>query len=246
MLVARRLPVNRWRPLSPAGLATRSKASLPAKIFLKNLRTSVTGSKLLNRRNLSSMPAGTQRYSRTKMVLPLRAWVEASGGGTMSMQWIHTIDISPVGCRLGGLHTNLNPGQTIALQRGRQKASFRVVWSRHLTAEEYQAGIEALDYAKTIWAADLPPSPTTDDLETSWENEDFSAIASTLGSTETFIPAKITLRIPRGLRLGLLLLAFAVCVPLYNGIFNPWGLGLGLALLSSALGLSIYQSRPGM
>src|ERR1017187_4010439 len=119
------------------------------------------------------MPAGTQRYSRTKMVLPLRVWLDEEAGETLSMQWIHTIDISQIGCRLGGLRTSLSPGQTIALQRGQQKASFRVIWSRHLEAEEYQAGIEAIDYGKNIWARELPLAPIAEDsIEPSWDIEE--------------------------------------------------------------------------
>ena len=72
------------------------------------------------------MPEGTQRYSRTKMVLPLRVWLDEGADETLSTQWVHTIDISQIGCRLGGLRTKLSPGQTIALQRGQQKIPFRV------------------------------------------------------------------------------------------------------------------------
>ena len=36
------------------------------------------------RRKLSSMPEGTQRYSRTKMVLPLRVWLDEGAGETLS------------------------------------------------------------------------------------------------------------------------------------------------------------------
>jgi hypothetical protein len=60
------------------------------------------------------MPEGTQRYSRTKMVLPLRVWLDERAGETPSTQWVHTIDISQIGCRLGGLRTKLSPGDPIA------------------------------------------------------------------------------------------------------------------------------------
>jgi hypothetical protein len=47
------------------------------------------------------MPEGTQRYSRTKMVLPLRVWLDDRAGETLPTQWAHTIDTSHIGCRLG-------------------------------------------------------------------------------------------------------------------------------------------------
>jgi TonB family protein len=105
------------------------------------------------------MPEGSQRCSRTKMVLPLRVWVNGEAGETQPILLAHTLDISHIGCRLGGLRTELSPGQTIALQRGQHKANFRVIWSKHLGPDENQAGIEALEHGKNIWAVDLPPSP---------------------------------------------------------------------------------------
>ena len=79
------------------------------------------------------------------MVLPLRVWLDQRASGTLPTQWAHTTEISHMGCRLGGLRTELSPGQTITLQRGQHKASFRVIWSKHLEANENQAGVEALD-----------------------------------------------------------------------------------------------------
>ncbi len=93
------------------------------------------------------------------MVLPLRVWTHEGDSEALPTQLAHTVEISQLGCRLGGLRTELSPGQTITLQRGQHKAAFRVIWSRQLGANENQAGIEALDYGKDIWAVELPPSP---------------------------------------------------------------------------------------
>ena len=176
------------------------------------------------------------------MVLPLRVWLDEGAGETLSMQWIHTIDISQVGCRLGGLRTSLSPGQTIALQRGQQKASFRVIWSKHLDAEEHQAGIEALDYGRNIWAKELPLSPIANDsIQPSWDSKDSSAAASTRSTTDSFVPVEAHSRMHWGLGVGLLLLSLALVLSLYTGIFYAWGLGFGLLFLSLALLLSLYQ-----
>jgi hypothetical protein len=122
------------------------------------LITSVIVLGIPNCSKLSAMPEGFQRCSRTKMVLPLRVCLNEAAGETVAALWAHTIDISHIGCRLGGLRTPLSPGQTIALQRGQQKAFFRVIWSNQLDASENQAGIEALDYGRNIWGVELPPS----------------------------------------------------------------------------------------
>ncbi len=211
---------------------------------LQPARTSVTGLKLRTRRKLSSMPEGTQRYSRTKMVLPLRMWPDERAGDTLSPQWVHTIDISQIGCRLGGLRTKLSPGQTIALQRGRHKVPFRVIWSKHLAVNENQAGIEALDYGRSIWAVDLPSYPIeADSIEPCCDTEDSSATASARSTTPGFIPVAAHPRVRRGLSLGLLILNPALALSVYNGVFYEWGLSFALLLLSGALALSLYQGR---
>src|ERR1039458_1143678 len=181
---------------------------------------------LRTQRKLSSMPEGTQRYSRTKMVLPLRVWLD-EGYETLSTQWVHTIDISQIGCRLGGLRTKLSPGQTIALQRGQQKIPFRVIWSKHLAANEHHAGMEALDYGRSIWAVQLPLSPLAEDwIEPYWATGDSSATSATVPLA--FVPeVSASTRNATdnwGLSFGLLLLNLALGLSLYRGIYYDWGL----------------------
>jgi Gram-negative bacterial TonB protein C-terminal len=147
------------------------------------------------------MPEGIQRCSRTRMVLPLRVWLNDEGE-TLRTQLAHTIDISHIGCRLGGLRMELSPGQTIALQRGQHKASFRVIWSKQLAANENQAGIEALDYGKNIWAVELPPSPY--------------APKPDRGPRHKFNPLTAYPRVRWGLSLGLLLLGLALVMSRYR------------------------------
>jgi TonB family protein len=107
---------------------------------------------------LLAMTSATQRCPRTKMVLPLRVWLDGQEGESSVWHWAHTLDISHIGCRLGGLREQLTPGETIALQRGQAKANFRVVWSAQVGERESQAGIEAFDYGHDIWGVELPPS----------------------------------------------------------------------------------------
>jgi TonB family protein len=162
------------------------------------------------------MPEGTQRCSRAKMVLPLRVWLNEQPGETLRTQLAHTLDISHIGCRLGGLRTELFPGQTISLQRGQNKASFRVIWSKRLAVDENQAGIEALDYGKNIWAVELPPSPFTP-----------KESAKTRSTKYRFISLAALPRVRWGLSLGLLILGLAPVVSRYRGTFHESG---GLAI----------------
>jgi TonB family protein len=102
------------------------------------------------------MPPGGQRYKRTKMVLPLRVWPDDENGQNAGPQLAHTVDISPIGGRLGGLRSPLQSGQTIVLQRGQNRSQFRVVWTRQLAPSEIQAGIESVTGETKVWGVDLP------------------------------------------------------------------------------------------
>ena len=165
------------------------------------------------------MPEGSQRCSRTKMVLPLRVWVNGEAGETLPTQLAHTLEISHIGCRLGGLRTELSPGQIIALQRGQHKANFRVIWSKHLGPDENQAGIEALEQGKNIWAVDLPPSPFV-------PTPSAPGVAQVSPSTRR-APLKLipfaTHSYLRGLSFGLLLLGLALGSYGYYKIFYESG-----------------------
>ena len=78
----------------------------------------------------------------------------------------HTIDITNVGARLGGLRTQLQPGAVIGLQRRSKKAKFRVLWSRQLSPIELQAGIESLEPQNSLWEVDLSDRQPKNDMKT--------------------------------------------------------------------------------
>jgi hypothetical protein len=109
------------------------------------------------------MSSGVQRYKCTKMVLPVRFWPDDENGQNAGPQLAHTVDISPIGGRLGGLRNPLRPGQTIMLERGQNKFQFRVVWTNQLGPGEIQAGIESVAFERKIWGVDLPDQFTSPD-----------------------------------------------------------------------------------
>jgi len=90
-----------------------------------------------------------RKSKRTKMVLPVKVTI----GGTTHLA--HTFDLTYVGARLGGLHTELKQGQTISLQRGAKKANFKVMWVQQLSPTELQAGIQVLEQQNNFWGIDL-------------------------------------------------------------------------------------------
>ena len=93
--------------------------------------------------------AEQRKTKRTKMVLP----VKVSISGTTHLA--HTFDLTYVGARLGGLHTELKTGQIVSLQRGSKRANFRVVWVQQLSPSEIQAGVQAVDMQSNFWGVDL-------------------------------------------------------------------------------------------
>ena len=102
------------------------------------------------------MPPGVQRYKRNKMVLPVRFWADDENGPNAGPQLAHTVDISPIGGRLGGLRNPLHPGQTIMLERCQNTFPFRVVWTKQLGPGEIQAGVESVAFERKVWGVDLP------------------------------------------------------------------------------------------
>jgi outer membrane biosynthesis protein TonB len=125
------------------------------------------------------MPDGVQRFQRTKMVLPCRVWTDEQEHTEVApLQLAYTLDISPIGGRLGGLRTPVEVGQTLMLQRGQKKTHVRVIWTKQLAPTEIQAGFETLEFGKKIWDVDLPQDAEAlqvtqheEDITTDWEQE---------------------------------------------------------------------------
>jgi hypothetical protein len=90
-----------------------------------------------------------RKSSRRKMVLPVKVSIDK---GT---HLAHTIDITHTGARIGGLRTELQPGMIISLQRGSNKAKFRIAWIRQVAPNELQAGVESLEMQNNFWGVDL-------------------------------------------------------------------------------------------
>jgi len=90
---------------------------------------------------------------RRKMVLPVTV-VRGQGG---EKQLAHTLDVTEISARLGGLRMQLEPGEIIEIQRGGVKAKFQVHWIGLPGTElEGQAGVCGLDPGKSIWSIHLP------------------------------------------------------------------------------------------
>jgi TonB family protein len=161
------------------------------------------------------------------MVLPLRVWVGEPADESAGLQLAHTVDISPIGGRLGGLRTELLPGQTITLQRGQSKASFRVIWNRHLGPGENQAGIEALESESNIWGVDLPASAARGGSPERLLTGENSAFRDQRPRPPNAAPPMMHLP------------------AIFGSKRMQWGVCLGSLLLSGLLALAVYQDIAG-
>jgi hypothetical protein len=90
-----------------------------------------------------------RKSSRRKMVLPVKVSIDKV------THLAHTIDITHSGARIGGLRLELQPGMIVSLQRGSNKAKFRIAWIRQVAPNELQAGVESLEMQNNFWGVDL-------------------------------------------------------------------------------------------
>ena len=96
------------------------------------------------------LPVLEKRKSpRRKMILPVKLSIDEA------THIVHTLDISNMGAQIGGLRTQLQPGMIVSLQRGSNKAEFRVQWVRQLGPNEVQAGVESLEPQNNFWGINL-------------------------------------------------------------------------------------------
>lgn len=90
---------------------------------------------------------------RRKMVFPVTI-IRRNGE---EKQLAHTLDVTEISARLGGINAPLLPGEIIEIQRGGVKAKFRVYWMGAVGTDlEGQAGVRGLDSTKSIWSIHLP------------------------------------------------------------------------------------------
>lgn len=90
---------------------------------------------------------------RRKMVFPITV-IRRNGE---EKQLAHTLDVTEISARLGGISVPLQPGEIIEIQRGGVKAKFRVYWMGAVGTDlEGQAGVRGLDTLKSIWSIHLP------------------------------------------------------------------------------------------
>ncbi len=73
----------------------------------------------------------------------------SSGDGSMFMEEVQTLDISPMGARLQGLSHRVYPGTILGIQNGDQQGRFEVVWVGERGSErEGQIGVRCVQVGR--------------------------------------------------------------------------------------------------
>ncbi len=94
---------------------------------------------------------GKRRNTRLKLALPVRV-IGVEPNNRAIRQMACTLDVSARGARLNGLHQRLEPGGIVAVERGKCRILFRVMWmGTREEGRQGQAGIQALDPDTNPW-----------------------------------------------------------------------------------------------
>jgi hypothetical protein len=100
---------------------------------------------------------GKRREQRTPIALPVKVII-VDQEKRPKTEMACTLNVSPRGARLHGVRNAIKPGDVLTVQRGKEKAIYRVAWvgSRELKTDG-QVGLECVEPGAAIWGIDLWP-----------------------------------------------------------------------------------------
>ena len=104
----------------------------------------------------SSKANDKRRGGRAKAVLPVRVKGTDSAGKCFD-ELAHTLDVTPIGIRLGSIRRTLNVLDEISVFYRQRKMQFRVIWTKQLKGtSEFQVGLQAVTQEREVWGITLP------------------------------------------------------------------------------------------
>jgi hypothetical protein len=99
----------------------------------------------------------TRKHKRASLAVPVRVSRRVPEGISTS-QMACTLDVTAEGARLNGVYSIQAPGEVIAVERGKNKALFRVIWiGERGTAQAGQVGVQCIEPDKNIWDVNFVP-----------------------------------------------------------------------------------------
>jgi len=98
-----------------------------------------------------------RRQQRVRIALPVKVYTR-DNQNKFIMQVACTMDVAPMGARLNGVRCVTQPGDILSIERGKNKAFFRVVWiGEPGTASDGQVGLQCVEFDSSIWGVELVP-----------------------------------------------------------------------------------------
>jgi hypothetical protein len=95
-----------------------------------------------------------RRQDRRKAVIPVRVrGIDVSGKAFEEL--VHTLDVTPAGVRLGSIRHQLKALDQLTVFYRKRKLEFRVIWTKMLSATEYQVGLQAVTEEREAWGVNL-------------------------------------------------------------------------------------------
>jgi len=105
---------------------------------------------------LSTAEKNHRRGSRQKAVLAVRLKAKDSSGDIFE-ELVHTLDVTPVGVRLGAVRRELNLLDEVTVFYRQRKLQFRVIWIKKLKGtSEFQVGLKSLTQDGEAWGMGSP------------------------------------------------------------------------------------------
>jgi hypothetical protein len=96
-----------------------------------------------------------RRQDRMKAVLPVRVRGRDMAGECFE-ELVHTLDVTPMGVRLGAIRHRLKALDSLTVLYRQRKIEFRIIWTKKLEgADEYQVGLQALTQDQDAWGLNL-------------------------------------------------------------------------------------------
>lgn len=91
-----------------------------------------------------------RQQKRMKGVLPVKVRGTDKDGQSFDVI-AHTLDITPIGSRLGSIHLQLRIADRITVVYRQRRMEFLVIWTKLVGKHEHQVGLQALKHEKDSW-----------------------------------------------------------------------------------------------
>jgi hypothetical protein len=96
-----------------------------------------------------------RREKRARVAIPVRI-ISQDDAGAQRVSSACTLDVTPTGARLSGVHATTKPGDVIRIERGANKAAYQVRWVGTRDEGRYgQLGLQIMD-ARFDWGVEVP------------------------------------------------------------------------------------------